>query len=48
MEWNIDVHKYLSDVTRTALKVIVDFGITSASDNELITKVEHKMAECGV
>lgn len=48
MEWNIDVHKYLSDVTRTALKVIVDFGITSASDNELITKAEHKMAELGV
>ena len=48
MEWNIDVHKYLSEITRTALKVIVDFGVTSASDNELITKAEHKMAELGV
>lgn len=48
MEWNIDVHKFLSETTRTALKVIVDFGVTSASDNELITKAEHKMAELGV
>ena len=48
MEWNIDVHKYLSEITRTALKVIVDFGVTSASDNDLITKAEHKMADLGV
>lgn len=48
MEWNIDVHKFLSEITRTALKVIADFGVTSASDNELITKAEHRMAELGV
>lgn len=48
MEWNIDVHKYLSEITRTALKVIADLGVTSTSDNDLITKAEHKMAELGV
>ena len=48
MKWSIDTHKYMSEVTRTALKILVDYNITSESEPEDIDKAERMLAEAKV
>lgn len=48
MKWSMDTHKYISEITRKALQVMVAHGITSKSEPEDIDAVEHELANCGV
>ena len=48
MKWSMDTHKYISEITRKALQVIVAHGITSESEPEDIDIVEHELGACGV
>lgn len=48
MKWSMDTHKYISEITRKALQVMVAHGITSESEPEDIDVVEHKLGDCGV
>ena len=48
MKWSMDTHKYISEITRKALQVMVTHGITSESEPEDIDAVEHELGACGV
>lgn len=48
MKWSMDTHKYISEITRKALQVMVTHGITSESEPEDIDVVEHELGACGV
>lgn len=48
MKWSMDTHKYISEVTRKALQIMTENGITSESEPEEILSVEKKLGECGV
>lgn len=48
MKWSMDTHKYISEITRKALQVMVAHGITSESEPEDIDAVEHELGACGV
>lgn len=48
MKWSMDTHKYISEITRKALQVMVAHGITSASEPEDIDAVERELGACGV
>lgn len=48
MKWSMDTHKYISEVTRKALKVLFDNNITSESTPEEIDKAEHILADANV
>lgn len=48
MKWSLDTHKYISEITRTALQIIVSHGITSQSGEEEIEKVESELASAEV
>ena len=48
MKWSLDTHKFLSEIVRTALKVVVDRKITSLSDDTIVKAAEHELAEKGV
>lgn len=48
MKWSMDTHKYISEVTRKALKVLLDNNITSESTPEEIDKAEHILADANV
>lgn len=48
MKWSMDTHKYISEITRKALQVIVNHGITSESQPEDIDAVERELGACGV
>ena len=48
MKWSMDTHKYMSEVTRTALQVIVKHNISSESEPEAIDTVERELAAEGV
>ena len=48
MKWSMDTHKYISEITRKALQVIVSHGITSESGPEEIDAVERELGTCGV
>lgn len=48
MKWSMDTHKYISEITRKALQVMVSHGITSESGPEEIDAVERELGTCGV
>lgn len=48
MKWSMDTHKYISEITRTALKVMSDHNISSESEPEEIEAVERDLAAAGV
>ena len=48
MKWSMDTHKYISDVTRKALQIMVTHGINSASSQEEIDVVERELGASGV
>ena len=48
MKWSMDTHKYMSEITRTALKIIVSNNITSESSASEIDSVERQLVEAGV
>lgn len=48
MKWSMDTHKYMSEITRTALKIMVEHNITVGSEPEEIDVVERKLADAGV
>lgn len=45
VKWSMDTHKYMSEITRTALQVIAKHGITSESKPEEIDAVEKELVE---
>jgi len=48
MKWSMDTHKYMSEITRTALKIIAENNLTSESSIEEIDDVERKLVDAGV
>lgn len=44
----MDTHKYISEITRKALQIIVKHGITSESEQEDIDSVERELGSSGV
>ncbi|WP_395152213.1 AAA family ATPase [uncultured Allofournierella sp.] len=48
MKWSMDTHKYISEITRTALKIMSDHNISSESEAEEIEAVERDLAAAGV
>lgn len=48
MKWSMDTHKYISETTRTALKIMASHGVSSESSSEEIDEVEHEMVSNGV
>jgi len=48
MRWYLDTHKFMSEITRTALQVMVQYGVTSESDAQLIDRTEKALADAGV
>ncbi|MCK9479270.1 MAG: AAA family ATPase [Firmicutes bacterium] len=48
MKWSMDTHKYMSEITRTALSIIVEHNITVESEPEEIDVVERELVNAGV
>lgn len=48
MKWSLDTHKFISEIVRTALQVVVDRNITSQSDEQAVKAAEHELADKGV
>lgn len=48
MKWSMDTHKYMSEITRTALKIIAENNVTSESSMSEIDAVERKLVDAGV
>lgn len=48
MKWSMDTHKYMSEITRKALQIIVKHGITAESEPEQIDLVERELASAGI
>lgn len=48
MKWSLDTHKYISEITRKALQIMVAHGITSESSEEDIEVVEHELATANI
>lgn len=48
MKWSMDTHKFMSEITRKALQIIVSHGITSESEPEEIEAVERELASSKV
>ena len=48
MKWSMDTHKYISEVTRKALQVLNNRGITSESEPEEIDAAERELGSIGV
>ena len=48
MKWSMDTHKYISEITRTALRIMMEHNITSESEPEEIEAVERDLAANGV
>lgn len=48
MKWSMDTHKYMSEITRKALKVLVECNINGDSEPDEIERAERKLAEAGV
>lgn len=48
MKWSLDTHKFVSEIVRTALQVVVDRKITSQSDEQVVKAAEHELADKGV
>lgn len=48
MKWSMDTHKYISEITRKALQIMVSHGISSESEPEEIDAVEQELGSSGV
>ena len=48
MKWSMDTHKYISEITRKALQIMVAHNITSESEPEEIDAVERELGSSGV
>lgn len=48
MKWSLDVHKYMGEVPRKALQILVKHKITSRSSSEEIDNAEQELAKEGV
>ena len=48
MKWSMDTHKYISEITRKALQIIVAHNINSDSEPEEIDAVERELGNSGV
>ncbi|MEC5238943.1 AAA family ATPase [Bacillus mycoides] len=48
MRWSLDTHKYISEITRKALQIMVEHGITSGSSESDIDAVEHDLASANI
>lgn len=48
MIWKMDVHKFMSEITRTALQIITAHGVTKKSEAAEIDAVERELADAGV
>ncbi|MFZ7121685.1 MAG: McrB family protein [Eubacteriaceae bacterium] len=48
MKWSMDTHKYMSEITRKALKIMAEYNATSQSTAEEIEAVERKLVEAGI
>ena len=48
MKWSMDTHKYMSEITRTALQIIAKNNINSDSPNDLIKSVEDQLADAKI
>lgn len=48
MKWSMDTHKYVSEITRKALQIMVKHGINSESEAEEIDAVERELGNSGV
>lgn len=48
MKWSMDTHKFMSEITRKALQIIVAHGVTSESDAEAIAATENELADEGI
>lgn len=48
MKWSMDTHKYISEITRKALQVLVSRNLTSESSPEEFDAAERELASCGV
>lgn len=48
MKWSMDTHKYISEITRKALQIMVSHNITSESEPEEIDAVERELGSSGV
>lgn len=48
MKWSMDTHKYMSEITRKALQVLAEAGVTSLSEPEEMDAAERKLAQAGV
>ena len=43
MKWSMDTHKYISEITRKALQIMVKHGISSESEaEELVAKAKEE------
>lgn len=48
MKWSMDTHKYMSEITRKILQVMVECNINGDSESEEVEMAERKLAEAGV
>ena len=48
MKWSMDTHKFMSEITRKALQIMVDHNITSESEPEEIDAVERELVDAKV
>ena len=48
MNWSMDTHNYVSEITRKALQIMVKHGISSESEAEEIDAVERELGNSGV
>lgn len=48
MKWSLDTHKFMSEIVRTALQIVVKREITSQSSEAAVRAAEHALADSGV
>ena len=48
MKWSMDTHKFMSEITRKALQIMMARGITGKSGPEEIYAVERELADAGI
>ena len=48
MKWSMDTHKFMSEITRKALQIMVAHNVTSESEPEEIDATERELAAAGI
>jgi len=48
MKWSMDTHKFMSEITRKALQIMVAHGVTSESEPEVVEATENELADAGI